>query len=98
MSTSSSSSSLSKSLRPGKSSIHSELISEMTPGWLIDAVPARRTAIKETGTQPPNWYLGASSNNNGRWRRAINEVLPRRLCWTRRCRRYKTSTPLPNPY
>ncbi|BFT63119.1 hypothetical protein PMm318_A38780 [Pseudomonas moorei] len=60
MSTSSSSSSLSKSLRPGKSSIHSELISEMTPGWLIDAVPARRTAIKETGTQPPNWYLGAS--------------------------------------
>lgn len=60
MSTLPSTSPPSKPLQPGQHSIHSELLKQMTPGWLIDAVPTRRTAISVAGTQPPDWYLRAS--------------------------------------
>ena len=60
MSTLPSTSPPSKSLQPGQSSIHSELLKQMTPGWLIDAAPNRRAAIRDAGTQPPDWYARAT--------------------------------------
>ena len=49
-----------KHLASGRSSIHRELLEQMAPDWLINATPARRAAIKATGTLPPDWYQRAS--------------------------------------
>jgi Leucine-rich repeat (LRR) protein len=46
--------------QPGHSSIHRELLEQLTPDWLVNATPARRAAIKNTGTLPPDWYQRAS--------------------------------------
>lgn len=45
----------------GRSSIHSELVEQLTPDWLIDATPQRRAAIKASGSLPPPWFSRASS-------------------------------------
>ena len=44
----------------GQSSIHSELLEQKTPAWLINALPPRRAALKETGTLAADWYQRAS--------------------------------------
>lgn len=44
----------------GQSSIHSDLLEQMTPAWLVDATSARRAALKETGTLSADWYQRAS--------------------------------------
>lgn len=44
----------------GQSSIHRELLEQMTPAWLIDATPARRAALKEIGTLAADWFQRAS--------------------------------------
>lgn len=46
---------------PGQSSIHSELLEQLTPQWLINATPQRRAEIKDTGTRAPDWYQRAST-------------------------------------
>lgn len=46
---------------PGYSSIHRELLEQLTPDWLVNATPARRAAIKNTGTLPPDWYQRVST-------------------------------------
>lgn len=46
---------------PGQSSIHRELLERLTPEWLINATPQRRTAIKNAGTLAPHWYQRAST-------------------------------------
>lgn len=50
----------SKDLVPGASSMHSELLEQMAPDWLVEATSARRTALKDIGTLPPDWYQRAS--------------------------------------
>lgn len=45
---------------PEKTSIHGDLLKQMSPDWLIHATPERRAALKETGTRLPDWYLRAS--------------------------------------
>ncbi|WP_338581078.1 NEL-type E3 ubiquitin ligase domain-containing protein [Pseudomonas sp. MAG733B] len=46
---------------PGQSSIHSELLEQLTPQWLINATPQRRAEIKDTGTRAPDWYQRSST-------------------------------------
>jgi len=46
---------------PGQTSIHSELLEQLTPQWLINATPLRRAAIKDSGTRAPDWYQRASA-------------------------------------
>ncbi|MBV6826956.1 NEL-type E3 ubiquitin ligase domain-containing protein [Pseudomonas sp. PD9R] len=43
-----------------KTSIHSDLLKQVTPDWLIDATSDRRAALKATRTRLPDWYLRAS--------------------------------------
>ncbi|KAB0488597.1 Leucine rich repeat-containing protein [Pseudomonas reinekei] len=45
----------------GRSSIHSELVEQLTPDWLVDATPQRRAAIKASGSLAPQWYSRATS-------------------------------------
>lgn len=42
-----------------KSSIHGDLLKQMTPGWLVDATPERRAALKATSVNLPDWYRRA---------------------------------------
>jgi Leucine-rich repeat (LRR) protein len=44
-----------------KTSIHSDLLKQMSPDWLINASPERRAALKDSSTRLPDWYLHASS-------------------------------------
>ena len=44
----------------GQSSIHSELLEQKTSAWLINALPPRRAALKETDTLAADWYQRAS--------------------------------------
>lgn len=50
----------SNDLSAGKRSFHGPLLEQMTPEWLINATPARRAALKNAGTQLPEWFLRAS--------------------------------------
>lgn len=43
-----------------KTSIHSDFLEQVTPDWLINAMPARRAAIKDTRAHLPDWYQHAS--------------------------------------
>jgi Leucine-rich repeat (LRR) protein len=43
-----------------KTSIHSDLLEQVIPDWLINAMPARRAAIKDTRAHLPDWYQRAS--------------------------------------
>jgi Leucine-rich repeat (LRR) protein len=47
-------------LAAGKSSIHGELLEQLTPAWLIEATPARRSALKASSIRLPDWYRSAS--------------------------------------
>ncbi|WP_085725694.1 NEL-type E3 ubiquitin ligase domain-containing protein [Pseudomonas sp. R37(2017)] len=53
----------SKDSTPATSSIHGELLEQLTPDWLIDATPARRAALKAASTSPPDWYESASKEH-----------------------------------
>ena len=44
----------------GQTSIHRELLEQLTPDWLIDATPQRRAAMKASGSLAPHWYTRAS--------------------------------------
>lgn len=44
----------------GRTSIHRELLEQLTPDWLIDATPQRRAAMKASGSLAPHWYTRAS--------------------------------------
>ncbi|MGH8386871.1 MAG: NEL-type E3 ubiquitin ligase domain-containing protein [Pseudomonas sp.] len=59
-----------KDLTPATSSIHGELLEQLTPGWLIDATPARRAALKAGGTRLPQWYSSATTERQ----RALRET------------------------
>ncbi|MBT9263508.1 hypothetical protein KKQ10_01335 [Pseudomonas sp. MG-9] len=43
-------------------SLHSPLLAQTTPAWLVDATPARRAAMKAADTQLPGWYQALPAN------------------------------------
>lgn len=55
----------------GKNSIHRDLLEKNIPAWLINAVPARREAMKQVSAQLPDWYQRASSEQ----KRTLNRHL-----------------------
>ncbi|WP_419710801.1 NEL-type E3 ubiquitin ligase domain-containing protein [Pseudomonas sp. NFX224] len=57
---------------PGQSSIHSELLEQLTPEWLINATPQRRAAIKGAGTRAPDWYQRASTGQQQTLKESFN--------------------------
>ncbi|MCU7249445.1 NEL-type E3 ubiquitin ligase domain-containing protein [Pseudomonas koreensis] len=52
-------------------SIHGDLLEKAIPGWLTDATPERRAALKRAAAPLPPWYLQASASR----RQAFNEAL-----------------------
>ncbi|APC16113.1 hypothetical protein BLL42_10375 [Pseudomonas frederiksbergensis] len=50
-------------------SLHGELLEHAIPGWLTDATPQRRKALKEANAKLPDWYRQASAPQ----RKALNE-------------------------
>ena len=59
-------------LKPQRTSIHSELLEQMAPEWLINATPARRHAMKQAGTFSPDWYQRASSTQQQALKECFN--------------------------
>jgi Leucine-rich repeat (LRR) protein len=55
-----------------KSSIHGDLLKQLTPAWLIDATPARRTALKASSTSLPDWYRRASTEQQTAARESLH--------------------------
>ena len=41
-------------------SLHGDFLEHASPRWLIDALPARRQALKDASTSPPTWLEKAS--------------------------------------
>lgn len=41
-------------------SVHGDFLERVSPPWLIDALPARKQALKEAVTPPPAWLVKAS--------------------------------------
>jgi Leucine-rich repeat (LRR) protein len=55
-----------------RTSIHGELLEQMAPEWLVNATPARRHAMKNTGTRLPDWYQRASLTQQQALRERFN--------------------------
>ena len=59
----------------GQTSIHRELLEQLTPDWLIDATPQRRAAIKASGSLAPRWYSRASIEQQQALKDRFNDSL-----------------------
>ncbi|MNS14495.1 putative E3 ubiquitin-protein ligase ipaH7.8 [compost metagenome] len=59
----------------GQTSIHRELLEQLTPDWLVDATPQRRAAIKASGSLAPNWYTRASREQQQALKDRFNDSL-----------------------
>ena len=57
----------------GRSSVHGELLEQLTPDWLIAATPQRRAAIKASDSLPPQWYQRASTEQQQTLKDCFND-------------------------